>query len=246
MVLPDGVHEILPGIYRLRASPLIHVHLIVDSSGRSVLIDTGLLPIEEKLRRLYSAIGARLENLSDILLTHGHLDHTANARHLAAVSGARIHAPLADRIHINQDYEYRGIARACGLMEAVGRRLVNYQAPKVTRWFSGDEMLDVWEDLQAIALPGHTAGHSGFYSRKHNLLFSGDLFSYFERPRQPPIIYSIDRREIDRSILKAAALKASHVSANHSYINDSMRVAAGLQRLARRIERRRGRNSGAF
>jgi hypothetical protein len=40
-----------------------------------------------------------------------------------------------------------------------------------------------------IHLPGHTAGHCGFYSDRHELLFSGDMFaSYFFNVHKPPAI----------------------------------------------------------
>ena len=43
----------------------------------------------------------------------------------------------------------------------------------------GDE-LPFWGGLRVVHLPGHTLGHCGFYSKAHDLLFSGDLFaSYF-------------------------------------------------------------------
>ena len=47
-----------------------------------------------------------------------------------------------------------------------------------------------------VHLPGHTRGHCGFYSARHDLLFSGDLFaSYFwNTHRPPPILNSVPER----------------------------------------------------
>ena len=52
----------------------------------------------------------------------------------------------------------------------------------------GDE-LPFWGGLRVVHLPGHTLGHCGFYSKAHDLLFSGDLFaSYFFNVHLPPPI----------------------------------------------------------
>jgi glyoxylase-like metal-dependent hydrolase (beta-lactamase superfamily II) len=60
-------------------------------------------------------------------------------------------------------------------------------APRIsTRRFAGEE-LPFWGGLEVIHLPGHTEGHCGFYSRKFDLLFSGDLFaSYRFSTHLPP------------------------------------------------------------
>jgi len=40
--------------------------------------------------------------------------------------------------------------------------------------------------LVLLNLPGHTLGHCGFYSEKHDLLFSGDMMaSYFFNAHKP-------------------------------------------------------------
>ena len=45
--------------------------------------------------------------------------------------------------------------------------------------------------LEVIHLPGHTVGHCGFYSAKHNLLFSGDMMaSYFFNAHKPWPIFN--------------------------------------------------------
>src|SRR5207249_2598698 len=70
-------------------------HLLV--SGRElVLIDTGLIGDARRIRQAVERLG----ELKAILLTHGHLDHTANAAELQDWSGAKVYAPFGDEDHI--------------------------------------------------------------------------------------------------------------------------------------------------
>ena len=56
-------------------------------------------------------------------------------------------------------------------------------------------------------LPGHTLGHCGFYSRRHDLLFSGDLFaSYFFNVHLPAPIFNNAPELIAESLEKARRL----------------------------------------
>lgn len=49
------------------------------------------------------------------------------------------------------------------------------------------EFLDIWHGLTVIHLPGHTAGHSGFYCKCRKLLFCSDLFASYESFSHLPV-----------------------------------------------------------
>nr|WP_314561974.1 hydroxyacylglutathione hydrolase [uncultured Pseudomonas sp.] len=88
--------------------------------------------------------------LTAILITHHHNDHTGGIAALKARSGARVSAPADERI------------AAVDLPLADGERL---------------EVLGV--SFEVLRVPGHTAGHIAYYvAGERPLLFSGDtLFS---------------------------------------------------------------------
>lgn len=93
---------------------------------------------------------------------------------------------------------------------------------------SGD-FLDVWHGLKVVHLPGHTAGHSGFYCEKLRWLFCGDLFaslgclSHF-----PPAIFNSDGGQMAASVSKALALELVGILPNHA---DTAPPGVHLQRL---------------
>mgnify|MGYP000344963039 CR=1 FL=1 len=174
-------------------------HLLVQD-GEVVLLDTGFA---HEWRRIRHAVG-RLGTLRAILLTHGHLDHTANAARLQDWSGATVYAPAEDALHVTGAYPYRGWARVCGALEWAGRGLVKYRPPRVDVWVRDGDELPLWGGLRVVSLPGHTAGHSGYYSRTKRVFFVGDTFATSWRLVLPPPFLNTDNRRVRASFLKLA------------------------------------------
>lgn len=163
-------------------------HLLVDDEA-AVMIDTGLVGEPFLIRRLFRKLQLHPNFLKAILLTHGHLDHAGNLAWLKDWSGAKVFAHPEEARHIAGTYPYTGVTKWCGRLEAAGRFLFRYRAVSIDEPLADGQELPFWGGLRVIHLPGHTRGHCGFYSARHNLLFSGDLFaSYFFSVHQPPPI----------------------------------------------------------
>src|SRR5262245_22375909 len=163
-------------------------HLLRDGEA-SVMIDTGMVGEPFFIRRLVRKLGLRPNSIKTILLTHGHLDHVGNLAWLKAWTGARVLAHREEQAHVDGNYPYQGAAKWCGRLEAAGRFLFRYRPAKIDEFITDGQELPLWGGLRVIHLPGHTAGHCGFYSAKHDLLFIGDMFvSYFFSVRKPPAI----------------------------------------------------------
>jgi glyoxylase-like metal-dependent hydrolase (beta-lactamase superfamily II) len=81
---------------------------------------------------------------------------------------------------------------------------------------SDGEELPFWGGLRVIHLPGHTAGHCGFYSAKHDLLFSGDMFaSYFFNVHRPPAILNSVPEHFPASVEKVRRLNPRWIVPSH-------------------------------
>jgi glyoxylase-like metal-dependent hydrolase (beta-lactamase superfamily II) len=153
------------------------------------MIDTGLFGEMIFIRRKLKQLGLGPQSIKAILLTHGHLDHAGNLWRLKRWTGARVFAHPNEQMHVDGIYPYQGVNRWCGRLEAVGRKAFGYRAAKIDEFISDGQMLPFWGGLQVVHLPGHTLGHCGFFSARHNLLFSGDMFaSYFFNTHKPPPI----------------------------------------------------------
>jgi glyoxylase-like metal-dependent hydrolase (beta-lactamase superfamily II) len=193
----------------------VNFYVIRDSKGL-YLIDGGFVGGRQLLRRALKKRGWDSERIIGIVVTHGHLDHILNIGRIAQESRAWIAAPRLDESHYNGCPSYRGASTFTGLLEAIGRPLLGFRKFTPTRLLDDGDVLDIWDGLTVIHLPGHTAGHSGFYCESRKLLFCSDLFaSYGSFSHLPPAIFNSDGAEIPKSVATALELDLVGVLPNH-------------------------------
>jgi glyoxylase-like metal-dependent hydrolase (beta-lactamase superfamily II) len=112
-------------------------------SSAAVVIDPG--PDEEAhLRRVFAKATAGDRRIARILLTHGHLDHSAGAARLAELSGAPVQA-----------------ADPAGRLGAEG-------------YADGDVVTAAGCELRVVATPGHSADSVSLLLPADGALFTGD------------------------------------------------------------------------
>jgi glyoxylase-like metal-dependent hydrolase (beta-lactamase superfamily II) len=180
------------------------------------LIDTGFIGGISCLDHALARKGWDKIPIRGIILTHGHLDHILNVSELAKRHGAWIAAPRLDADYYVGKAVYHGISRITGVTEAIGRKVLSFQTFTPTRLIDDGDQLDIWHGLEAILLPGHTAGHTGYYCKKLGLLFSADLFaSCSSSPCLPPKVFNANSEQIPISVNRALQLEITGVVPNH-------------------------------
>jgi glyoxylase-like metal-dependent hydrolase (beta-lactamase superfamily II) len=221
-MMPLLRRNVPPGVITIRGIMGV-CHLLVDQQGEAVLLDAGLIGEQRQIRWHLRRLGFPPANVKAILLTHGHLDHVGNLAWAREWAGAPVYAHALEQIHIDGTYPYRGAAVWCGRMERAGRRWLNVGArvPIDVPIADGDE-LPLWGGLRVVHLPGHTLGHCGFYSQRHDVLFAGDLFaSYFLRGAVlPPAIFNAVPEMIPASLEKARQLNPRWMIPQHYDVLD--------------------------
>ncbi|MDB4970015.1 MAG: beta-lactamase domain protein [Myxococcales bacterium] len=123
---------------------------LVGDAGRAIAIDPAT-PYSDEQDRLDDFVQLHNIRLSEIVLTHHHLDHVGDATRLAAKHGVGIaaHAVTADKLR--------------------GR-------VAVTREIADGERLDVGpRGLRAKFTPGHAPGHLCFVDEAASSIVAGDM-----------------------------------------------------------------------
>lgn len=213
-------------------------HVLVGPDG-VVLLDTGFPGDLKRIRRVMARVGAGPRDVRAILLTHGHIDHAGNAAELKAWTGAPVYAHRWEQPHLDGVFPYRGLARVCGVLEAAGRAVTRYRPVKIDVELNEGDVLPFWGGLRVVHLPGHTLGHCGFYSARHDLLFSGDLWVRFMmRTQVSPPIFSDDMSLVPASMRKARAIGARWLVPGHYDFPNATRLRRRFEDLCDEIERK--------
>ncbi len=229
-----------PGLFHVRGVMSVP-HVLVDGDG-VVLLDTGFPGDDRRIRRVMEKIGVGASDVRAILLTHGHLDHAGSAFELKTWTGAPVYAHSLEQAHIDGVYPYTGFSRGCGVLEAAGRAVTAYRPVAIDVPMADGDELPFWGGLRVIHLPGHTLGHCGFYSAKHDLLFSGDLWVRFlMRTQMSPRIFSDDIALVPGSMRKARAIGARWVVPGHYSVPNATHLRARFEELCVELDRRKNR-----
>jgi glyoxylase-like metal-dependent hydrolase (beta-lactamase superfamily II) len=214
----------------------VNFYVLRDSKGL-YLIDGGFIGGRHFLLHALMKRGWDRERILGIIVTHGHLDHILNIGRIAEETGAWIAAPRQDASHYEGCPSYHGAAKITGCLEGIGRPLLGFRKFTPTRLLDDGDFLDIWHGLTVIHLPGHTAGHSGFYCERRKLLFCSDLFaSYGCFSHLPPTIFNSSGADIPKSVATALELDLDGILPNHC---DRAPPEVHLRRLAtinRRIQ----------
>ena len=193
----------------------VNFYVLRDAKG-IYLIDAGFIGGRQFLRRALIKRGWDSERIVGIIVTHGHLDHILNVGRIAQDTGAWIAAPRLDALHYEACPQYHGAAKFTGVLESIGRPLLKFRKFTPTRLLDNGDFLDIWHGLTCIHLPGHTAGHSGYYCARRKLLICSDLFaSYAGISHLPPAIFNSSSSDIPNSITTALQLDLVGVLPNH-------------------------------
>lgn len=189
---------------------------LLEDRDNSVIIDTGMVGEMMLFRRKINQLGLKPESIKAILLTHGHLDHAGNLAKLQAWTGAKCYAHQAETLHVAGQYPYTGTARWCGRLEAAGRFLFRTKPGRIDEFIIDGQEMPFWGGLRVVHLPGHSAGHCGFYSPQHDLLFSGDVMaSYFFSLHPPPAILNSCPELVPGSVAKIRELNPKWIFPCH-------------------------------
>jgi glyoxylase-like metal-dependent hydrolase (beta-lactamase superfamily II) len=158
------------------------------------LIDAGV-KTEDSISSFFEGLkssGIEREKIKKIFITHGHTDHYGFAEHLREETGAEVFVPEIEVPKVSDGFfermskmikERRDFFTSIGIPEALLPVIEfipehNAQLSEPLKKFTPlkwGERIDIGgENIIAIPLPGHTAGHAGYYLEKSKILFTGD------------------------------------------------------------------------
>ncbi len=155
-----------------------HAHAIaafmIPYSEGAILIDPGPASTLHTLRSALADHDLSLENITDVLLTHIHLDHAGAAGHLAQL-GAQIHVHPAGARHLQSPEKLLASARRIygERMDTTWGDFQPVPAFKITEVQDGEAISIKEVEFKALHTPGHADHHCVFFHE--GTCFSGDI-----------------------------------------------------------------------
>ncbi len=177
---PLELIDVGPHVLCVRRPRYLSNSYIVHDDRGVVLVDAGMEADGSDMRHGLARIGRRIEDVTAILLTHWHNDHSAGAEELRVQSGARVYYGAEEHAHFTKTAVNGLRMRIADRMPESGvfaaLKAVLGQSPP--RAIHGGTVISQQQPLEdrflAIPTPGHSAGHLSFFYEPDRVLFTGD------------------------------------------------------------------------
>jgi glyoxylase-like metal-dependent hydrolase (beta-lactamase superfamily II) len=206
--------EIAPGLVRIPTTPLdlVNTFVVRDDDGQVTLIDTGLRGASRRILAGLAEIGVSPPDVTRIVLTHSHLDHTGSVRALTEATGADVAAHADDAEDIRHG---RTAPPPGGLGRLLSRAPVGTASPVSEELHDGD-VLPVGGGLQVVHTPGHTPGHISLLHPASGTLITGDaIWNMNSRRTWPVLAMCTDPRLTEQTAHRLADLEYSTAAFTH-------------------------------
>lgn len=230
------------GVCRL-GTEWVNWYLVADGDAVTV-VDCGCEGYYDQLEPGLASLGRAVADVSAIVLTHYHSDHTGFAERLRSEQGVPVYAPEPEVAGVKGEEKQplpKGVAQ--NLWRPTMLRFMVHMFrngamnnPKVAEvtGFAGGETLDVPGKPRVIATPGHSRGHSSLYLADRGALISGDALctmNFVDDNREPQIWpFNEDTEQARASLanlegLEGDALLPGHGEPRKGSLADAVAIA---------------------
>jgi glyoxylase-like metal-dependent hydrolase (beta-lactamase superfamily II) len=219
----DGIHRVSGGVTNF---------YLIEESGKYTVVDAGTPRDWALLERSLGELGAGVESLDAVLLTHAHVDHVGFAEQARADVGAQvwIHQEDAEALRSGKsgwknegsNFSYLRHGEFWRTALSLGRRGAMKIIPvKEVSSFADGEVIDVPGSPRAVHTPGHTPGSAAIAVEKRNALMTGDAIctwnAYTGRigPQIMPSALNMSNAQALASLDNLAAITADMLLPGH-------------------------------
>jgi glyoxylase-like metal-dependent hydrolase (beta-lactamase superfamily II) len=163
------LEHIKDNVYCLRWA--INMGVVVGQDGQVLLIDSGFG--DRSGRRILQVLEARGLRPVAVLNTHCHGDHSGGNAYLVEHAGVKVYAPLYDAVVLRQPvWSILCLFAGADPINELAIPRFSMRPSPVDVIVTEGELTVAGVTIEAVALPGHTATHTGYIAS--GVFFLGD------------------------------------------------------------------------
>ncbi len=209
-----------PNIYqlgRLRGMGIWGANVFLLADSTLTLVDTGFRGRSGYILKEVARLGYSHEDITNIIITHHHADHTGSLAALKEITQAKVFVHPADAPYIDGRLPQPGPARP--------EWLSNTLAPLHGLWATvpvavdalvGDgDQIPILGGIKILHTPGHTPGSISLFLEKEGLVIVGDVLSNTFGLSFPSKAFTIDLAQEINSIKKLVDLDFNMICFGH-------------------------------
>ena len=186
------VLEVVPGLFRVK---VLGSYAYLANDDHITLIDTGAPGSAERILRAIRSIGRSPLDVTNVLLTHNHIDHVGGLAELRHYLPARVGIHSADAEAAASDEPLPNPS----VNPVVARVLQPYLerfdpgALRIDDQFRDGDEFPALGGVRVVHVPGHTPGSVAFHFRERGAVLTGDAVQFrFGRLMPPSRIFTAD------------------------------------------------------
>lgn len=170
--------QVADGVWRIPTAPadFINSYLIAGDDGTLTLVDAGTRYAPKALLGALAGLGKAPGDVTHLLLSHAHNDHTGGARRVVDATAAAVQTHEREAVYVREGRmpQVDTSTRGGRLMARLPGRATGFAKVEVDATFEDGDVLPLAGGISVIHTPGHTPGHCSFLHPSSGVLITGD------------------------------------------------------------------------
>ena len=170
--------QVAEGVWRIPTAPadFINSYLIAGDDGTLTLVDAGTRYAPKALLGALAELGKAPGDVTHLLLSHAHNDHTGGARRMVDTTAAAVQTHEREAVYVREGRmpQVDTSTRGGRLLARLPGRATGFARVEVDATFEDGDVLPLAGGIRVIHTPGHTPGHCSFLHPGSGVLITGD------------------------------------------------------------------------
>ena len=224
--------QLADGVWRIPLAPadLLNAFLLEGDDGTLTLVDAGTRWSPGTVLAALAQLGRAPEDVTHLLLSHAHNDHTGGAAEVQRATGSRVQTHEAEATYVREGRMPDPDPSTLGgrLMARLPGAAKGFARLQVDGTFTDGDVLPLAGDVLVVHTPGHTPGHCSFLHRRSGVLLASDSLFNVRGLR-----YSLKNSCTDVRSSRASAARLGELDFDVAAFAHGAHVSTGAQAAVR-------------